>query len=77
MSKADEASRAARQKAQELLGRAKQAAVERIETEARRRQAEDAKTARLRALRLAKEAADKERESANPPVLRPRRPRAG
>lgn len=77
MSKADDASRVARQKAQELLGRAKQAAVERIETEARRRQAEDAKTAKLRALRLAKEAADKERDAANPPVLRPRRPRAG
>jgi hypothetical protein len=76
MSKADDASSAARRKAQELLGRTKQADVERVETEARRRQAEDAKTARLRALRLAKEAAEKaERDAAGPPARRSRRSR--
>jgi hypothetical protein len=78
MSKADDASAAARQKAQELLNRAKQAQSARVETEARRRQAEDEKTARLRALRLAKEAAEKgQGEAASPRAPRSKRPRAG
>jgi hypothetical protein len=78
MSKADDASSATRRKGQELLSRTKQANVERVETEARRRQAEDAKTARLRALRLAKEAAEKgQRDAAGPRPLSSRRSRAG
>ncbi len=78
MSKADDANRVARQKAQDLLARVKQADVERVDTQARRRQAEDAKTARLRALRLAKEAAEKSQgAAASPRAPRSRRPRAG
>jgi hypothetical protein len=78
MSKADDASSAARRKAHELLSRTKRAGTERMETEARRRQAEDAKTERLRALRLAKEAAEKgQREAASPRPLRSTRPRGG
>jgi hypothetical protein len=78
MSKADDASSIARRKAQELLSRTKQADAERLETAARRRQADDAKTARLRALRLAKEAAEKaERDAAGAQVLRSRRSQAG
>lgn len=77
MSKADDASSAARRKAQELLSRTKQATVERMETEAKRRQAEDAKTARLRALRLAKEAEEKvQRDAAGPQSVRSKRSRA-
>jgi len=78
MSKADDASSIARRKAQELLSRAKQADAERLETAAKRRQADDAKTARLRALRLAKEAAEKaERDAAGPRVPQSRRSQAG
>ncbi len=76
MSKADDASSAARRKAEELMNRAKRVTAERIETAAKRRQAEDAKTARLRALRLAKEAAEKnQRDAAGPGSLRSRRSR--
>jgi hypothetical protein len=65
------ASDAARRKAQELLSRAKQADAERVETEAKRRQTEDAKTAQLKALRLAKEATDRDqRAAAGPSALR-------
>ena len=66
----DDANNAARRNAQELLSR-KQADVERGETEAKRRQNEDAKTARLKALRLAKEAAEKGQHAAvGPRTLR-------
>jgi hypothetical protein len=78
MSKADDANRAARQKAQDLLARVRQADADRVETRAKRRQAEDEKTARLRALRLAKEAADKQQGVAlSPGVPRSKRSRAG
>ena len=40
------------------------------------RAATAAKTARLKALRLAKEASDREAEAANPPPAKPRRPAA-
>ncbi len=67
MSKADEASSAARRKAQELLSRTKQHEEERLEGREKQRQEDDAKVARLRALRLAKEAEDKAaRDAAKP-----------
>jgi hypothetical protein len=59
MSKADEVSAAGRRKAQALLSRTKQQDAERMDIRDKERQAQDAKIARLRELRLAKEAADK------------------
>jgi hypothetical protein len=65
VSKADDASAAARRRAQELLSPKKQEESDRLKAREKERQAEDTKTARLRALRLAKEAAEKaEREAA-------------
>jgi predicted negative regulator of RcsB-dependent stress response len=70
---ADDAKAAARRKAQDLLSR-KKVDVERVETEAKRRQNEDSKTARLKALRLAKEAAEKgQHAAAGPRILRKKR----
>lgn len=78
MGTADDASNAARRKAQDLLNRTKQADIERVDIEAKRRQTEDAKTARLRALRLAKEAAEKsQREAAGTRAPQRRRSRDG
>src|SRR5713226_7423179 len=57
MSKAHDASAAARRKANEVL--TKKQDNERTDARDKQRQAEDAKTAKLKALRLAKEAADK------------------
>jgi hypothetical protein len=57
MSKAHDASAAARRKANEML--TKKQDNERTDARDKQRQAEDAKIAKLKALRLAKEAADK------------------
>jgi hypothetical protein len=51
---------AARGKAEEVIARRDQKEAERLANRAKERQAEDEKTARLRRLRLAKEAADEE-----------------
>ncbi len=66
MSKADEA----RRKAQELLSRTHEE--ERLEGREKQRQEEDAKIARLRALRLAKEAEDEAARDAATPHLWPK-----
>jgi hypothetical protein len=74
MTKAGDTRSAARRRAEELLSRTTRADVERVETETKRRQAEDAKTERLRALRLAKEAVDKTQGgAASPRLLRSKR----
>src|SRR6185437_10245665 len=65
MSKADDASAAARRKANEMLTRKQD--TERVDARDKQRQAEDAKIAKLKALRLAKEAADKAARAAAPP----------
>jgi hypothetical protein len=65
MSKADDASAAARRKANEML--TKKQDNERIDARDKQRQAEDAKIAKLKALRLAKEAADKAARAATAP----------
>ncbi len=62
MSKGDELS-AARRRANELLNHKE---AERLSARDKERQAQDAKIARLRALRLAKEASDKEAARAAP-----------
>jgi len=59
MSKADDASAAARRKANEVLGRSHQKDRERLAARDNLREADARKTAQLRELRLAKEAADK------------------
>ena len=59
MSKAEEQRSAARQKAEELLTNRKRKEAERLATRERDSRAQDEKTARLRGLRLAKEAADR------------------
>ena len=64
MSKADDASAAARRKANEVLTRKQD--TERIDARDKQRRAEDAKIAKLKALRLAKEAADKAAREAAP-----------
>ena len=64
MSKANDASAAARRRADEVL--TKKQDTERADARDKQRQAEDAKTAKLRALRLAKEAAEKAARPATP-----------
>lgn len=64
MSKAEDASAAARRKANEILTRKQD--TERIDARDKQRRAEDAKIAKLKALRLAKEAADKLAREAAP-----------
>jgi hypothetical protein len=60
MSKLDDLQSETRRKAEELLNRTRQQESERLAKRDKERQAEAEKTARLRALRLGKEAADKE-----------------
>jgi hypothetical protein len=67
MSKLDDLAAASRRKAEELLNRSKEKETERIAIRDRQRQAEDAKTSRLRELRLAKEAAERTQRPAKPP----------
>ena len=64
MSKANDAGAAARRKADEIL--TKKQDTERADARDKQRQAEDAKIAKLKALRLAKEAADKAAREATP-----------
>lgn len=71
MGKADDAAARARSKAQELLSRSKQQENERLATRTKEREAEAVKTARLRALRLAKEAADAAEKRAAKPRRKP------
>ena len=66
MSKLDDLAAASRRKAEELLSRSKEKEVERLALRDRQRQLEDAKTARLRELRLAKEAAEGPRAATKP-----------
>src|ERR1700731_2268458 len=68
MSKAHDASAAARRKANEVL--TKKQDNERTDARDKQRQAEEAKTAKLKALRLAKEAADKVARDAAPAAKR-------
>ncbi|MFO7478172.1 MAG: hypothetical protein R6X03_07495 [Methyloceanibacter sp.] len=75
MSKTTTRSSAARRNAEALLGRAqKREASFKLDQE-REYEAMALKTARLRELRLAKEAADKAAEVSTPPVSRPAKPR--
>ncbi|HXQ50605.1 MAG TPA: hypothetical protein VN802_05885 [Stellaceae bacterium] len=67
MSKLDDLQSETRRKAEELLNRTKQQESERLAKRDKERQADAEKTARLRALRLGKEAADK---AAKQPVRR-------
>ena len=67
MSKVDDLVAASRRKAEELLNRTKEKAGERLAVRDQQRQAEDAKTARLRELRLAKEAAEQTERATKPP----------
>jgi hypothetical protein len=60
MAKMDEQRTAARRKAEDLLTRRKQQETERLTNRERDSRAQDEKIARLRALRLAKEAADRD-----------------
>ncbi len=60
MAKLDEQRSASRRKAEELLTRRQQQETERLSNRERDRRALDEKTARLRALRLAKEAEDRD-----------------
>jgi hypothetical protein len=62
MSKADDMITASRRKAQAAFSRTKEQDAGRIAARDKERQAQDAKIARLRDLRLAKEAADRVRE---------------
>jgi hypothetical protein len=71
MGKFDEQRSASRRKAEELLSRKKQQEAERLSNRERDSRAMDEKTAKLRALRLAKEAAD--RTQVKPPTLVSRR----
>jgi hypothetical protein len=75
MSKASERDVEARRQAQALLGRKKQSEAERMTDREKARRAEDAKTARLRDLRLQKEAADREAAKVAPAPAK-RKPRA-
>jgi hypothetical protein len=59
MAKLDEQRSASRRKAEELLTRKKQQEAERLSNRERDSRAMDEKTAKLRALRLAKEASDR------------------
>jgi hypothetical protein len=59
MSKADDMITASRRRAQAAFSRTKQQDAGRIDARDKERQAQDAKIARLRELRLAKEAADR------------------
>ena len=70
MSKIDDAAGLARRKAQDLLGRAKEKDREHLATRDKLRQAEALKTAELRKLRLAKEAAEKAEKDSAPPRRR-------
>jgi len=72
MSKADDAITSSRRKAEDAFSRTKQKAAERIGAGDKERQAQDAKIARLRELRLAKEAAD--RAAASQQTTAPPRP---
>jgi len=75
MSKTSTRSSAARRNAEALLGRAqKREASFKLDQE-REYEAMALKTARLRELRLAKEAADKATEVSAPPTARPAKPR--
>jgi hypothetical protein len=75
MSKSSTRSSSARRNAEALLGRAqKREASFKLDQE-REHEAMALKTARLRELRLAKEAADKAAEASAPPVSRPAKPR--
>ena len=68
---------AARRNAEALLSRSKkQESTLKLEQE-REHDAMVEKTARLRALRLAKEAADREAAASTPPAVRPKARRAG
>jgi hypothetical protein len=60
MAKLEEQRSASRRKAEDLLTRRKQQESERLTNRDRDKRAQDEKTARLRQLRLAKEAADKD-----------------
>lgn len=64
MSKADDAAALARRRAQELLDRSRAKDEERITDREKARQADAAKTARLRELRIAKEAAEQAEKQA-------------
>jgi hypothetical protein len=66
MSKLDDLAAASRRKAEELLNRSKEKESERLALRDRQRQVEDAKTARLRELRLQKEAAERAEQAAKP-----------
>jgi hypothetical protein len=66
MSKLDDLAAASRRKAEELLNRSKEKDAERLAIRDRQRQVEDAKTARLRELRLAKEAAERAEQATKP-----------
>lgn len=76
MSKAEDMIAASRLKAQAAFTRTKQGDAKRIEAREKERQAEDAKTARLRELRLAKEAADRANQQTARPRPARRKPRA-
>ncbi len=66
MSKLDDLAAASRRKAEELLSRSKEKESERLAIRDRQRRLEDAKTARLRELRLAKEAAERADQAMKP-----------
>lgn len=66
MSKLDDLAAASRRKAEELLNRSREKESERLAIRDRQRRQEDAKTARLRELRLAKEAAERAEQAAKP-----------
>jgi hypothetical protein len=70
MSKLDDLQAATRRRAEELLGRSKQQEADRLAQRDRARRLEAEKTARLKSLRLAKEAQEKQ---AAPPATRARR----
>jgi hypothetical protein len=70
LSKIDDAAALARRKAQDLLGRSKEKDREHVANRDKLRQVDALKTAELRKLRLAKEAADKAAKDATPPRTR-------
>jgi hypothetical protein len=76
MSKADDLAAAARRKAEELTSRTRVADAERLAARDKQREAEAAKTARLKELRLAKEAADADAARAAREAGRPTQRRA-
>ena len=71
MSRLDDLVVASRRKAHELLSRAKAEDDERLAARDHERQAQDAKTERLRALRLAHEASGRAEQPAKPVRRRP------